>query len=244
MEDAHLVTSFSLASREMVDLYAIFDGHCGREAADFAEEHLATYLQRSLSRYTAAGDASDEKIFAALKEAFAELDHAYPEKRAGTTLNVVIRLGEALWICNVGDTRALIVHEGATLQLSRDQKPNHPDIRQGIEKRGGFIECIYGVWRVGRILSVGRALGDRDIVGIVHTPKINKIFLKDLMPGTHLVIACDGIWEACSTNQAGAFLRECMAQKYSCQRMAEALVQKAYIAGSQDNLSALVVRLK
>ncbi len=242
MEDAHLVTSFSLATREMVDLYAIFDGHRGRDAAVFAEEHLATYLQRALSRYTAAGDDSDVRIFAALKEAFAELDAAY-QGTAGSTLNVVIRLGEALWICNVGDTRALLVQEGQILQLSRDQRPDDPDIRKGIEKRGGFVGCVYGVDRIGGILSVGRALGDHAIAGIVHTPKITKISLKDLKARAYLVIACDGIFDVCSTTQAGVFLRECMARHYSCQRMAEALTQTAWAAGSKDNLSTLVVRL-
>jgi serine/threonine protein phosphatase PrpC len=234
MEDEDLISSFSLKNGEKAQVYGIFDGHGGSDAAQFAKKNLTPLLQKALDRY----GSSDEGVFAAFKEAFAELDRYY-RGDAGSTLNVAIRIGDALWVCNVGDTRAILVEEGEVTQLSKDQSPDDPQIKRGIIKRGGVV-LNRGCPRVGGIIAVGRALGDRCAVGMVHTPKITKF---TVTPGAHLVIACDGIWDVASTTQAGAFIQECIKKKFSCKEMAERLIHKAFNAGSKDNLSALVVRL-
>lgn len=46
--------------------------------------------------------------------------------------------------------------------LSDDHKPNRSDERQRIEDAGGFVIRI-GTWRVGGILAVSRAFGDKQL---------------------------------------------------------------------------------
>ena len=48
----------------------------------------------------------------------------------------------------------------AALALSEDHKPNRTDERSRIEAAGGVVVWA-GTWRVGGVLAVSRAFGDR-----------------------------------------------------------------------------------
>lgn len=48
----------------------------------------------------------------------------------------------------------------AAVQLSDDHKPNRTDERSRIEAAGGVVVWA-GTWRVGGVLAVSRAFGDR-----------------------------------------------------------------------------------
>ena len=48
----------------------------------------------------------------------------------------------------------------AAVQLSDDHKPNRTDERNRIEAAGGVVVWA-GTWRVGGVLAVSRAFGDR-----------------------------------------------------------------------------------
>ncbi len=48
----------------------------------------------------------------------------------------------------------------AAVQLSDDHKPNRTDERTRIEAAGGVVVWA-GTWRVGGVLAVSRAFGDR-----------------------------------------------------------------------------------
>lgn len=49
---------------------------------------------------------------------------------------------------------------GAAIALSEDHKPNRTDERNRIEAAGGVVVWA-GTWRVGGVLAVSRAFGDR-----------------------------------------------------------------------------------
>jgi protein phosphatase 1L len=48
----------------------------------------------------------------------------------------------------------------AAIAVSRDHKPDQTDERQRIEEAGGFVMWA-GTWRVGGVLAVSRAFGDK-----------------------------------------------------------------------------------
>jgi protein phosphatase 1L len=48
----------------------------------------------------------------------------------------------------------------AAIAVSRDHKPDQTDERQRIEDAGGFVMWA-GTWRVGGVLAVSRAFGDK-----------------------------------------------------------------------------------
>lgn len=247
MEDEHLVTDISFkagASSLSAEIYGIFDGHGGSSASEFSKNHFADELKKSLEKFNRNG-LSEEGIFAAIKEAYLNLDNAY-KGSAGSTANVAIILNNELWVANVGDTRAVLNNGGTAIQLSEDQKCDNQKYVKGIVKRGGNIINV-GIPRVNGNLAVPRAIGDHDIKGIaghnciVHSPKITKIPLSEIKNNSALILACDGVWDVCSSPQAVEFEKRHHAQ--SPDDVAEGLIVKAYNAGSSDNLSAMVIRL-
>ncbi|WZY74671.1 hypothetical protein YC2023_021055 [Brassica napus] len=79
---------------------------------------------------------------------------------AGSTASTAILIGDRLIVANVGDSRAVISRGGNAIAVSRDHKPDQSDERERIENAGGFVMWA-GTWRVGGILAVSRAFGDR-----------------------------------------------------------------------------------
>jgi serine/threonine protein phosphatase PrpC len=109
------------------------------------------------------------------------------------------------------------------------------------------------------MLAIPRSLGDHYVVAhgssdplkklefntqcvIVHTPKITQFPLRELTEETILILACDGVWDVCTSEEAVEFVHE--NKEKNALELARELVYEAYNAGSRDNLSALVVRFK
>ena len=63
-------------------------------------------------------------------------------------------------VANVGDSRAVLSKGGKAVPMSVDHKPNRLDERRRIENAGGVVVWA-GTWRVGGVLAVSRAFGDR-----------------------------------------------------------------------------------
>ncbi len=120
---------------------------------------------------------------------------------------------------------------------------------------GGFCTNVEG----NRMLAMPRAFGDHSIVAyrttppfcrmvpntecvIVHTPKITQIPLSELNENSALLLACDGVWDVCTSGQAATYVQSKAHE--NALEVARGIVTKAYNAGSLDNLSALVVRFK
>lgn len=235
MEDEHLATAFTLhvGGREYpVQLFGVFDGHGGGEASCYVRDHLERKLHETLNEFCLDG-LSDEAIWNALKMTFVRLSGEFSERRSGTTATVAMILDGKLWTANVGDSRTIL---DTGVQLSEDAKPTDPRYSKGIENRGGGV--YFG--RVNGMLAVARAVGDHDVGAISARPKITVYPLSMIPSGSHLILACDGIYDVASTRQVAASVREHGDQPAA--EMAKNIVYSAYQAGSGDNLSALVVK--
>ncbi len=233
MEDEHLVSSFDLlveGKTYPVRLFGIFDGHGGSAASQFVKSNLERVLSQTLNE-TCASTLTDEAVWNALKLAFVCLDKEFGTRVSGTTATVAMILDNKLWVANTGDSRTILDNG---LQLSEDAKPTDIRYRRGIEKRG----CFVAFGRINARLAVARAIGDNLIGPINARPKITAI---PLPKDTHLILACDGIYDVASTRQIAAAVQA--SGHLSPQEIAASLVYSAYQAGSTDNLSALVVRL-
>ncbi len=257
MEDEHLVEQISFKaghSHVQAEIYGIFDGHGGKDVSLFAQHNLSSHLKNSLELFN-RGTLSDEGIFAAIKEAFVSLDCACEKDRltGGSTATVAIILNDHIWVANIGDSRTVLNNGGSAIQLSEDQKCDNEKYTKGVLARKGKIG-VGSDRKTLRVMvnncgvAVPRAIGDHKYVGengqccIVHTPKITKYSLEDIKENSALILACDGIWDVCSTKQAVAF--ENKNHDKSPDIVAKELITKAYNAGSGDNLSAMVVRIE
>jgi serine/threonine protein phosphatase PrpC len=216
-------------SRDM-GICAIFDGHRGSGAAEYAASHLVDML------YENCASLPIEK---ALKNTFNELSSEIIDKKieSGTTALVTLVCGGDLYIGNCGDARAVLCRDGNAVRLSVDHKPDDPLERKRIRELGGYVSYT------GRILDdilVARSLGDAQNQPFVTSePYIAHFELTD--KDEFVILGCDGIWDVISDEQAVALVKEYGKRSFSM--AAVALRDCAYSAGSTDNLSVLIINL-
>ncbi len=251
MEDEHLSIAFQfIRSHDTppvpVVLFGIFDGHGGALASQYLKQNLQSVLTQILGLFC-KDSLSDENIWNALKITFVRLHRdfltEYPKDRSGSTATVAIILNGKLWVANVGDSRTILTQPENGSQLSEDAKPQDPYYKNGIEHRGGFV-LTAGTSRnlLNRRLATARAIGDRAVErGLNPRPKITMRDLADIPPKTHLILACDGLYDVASTRQVANVIRA--QQGKDPEALARDLVFSALQARSEDNVSVLVIPL-
>lgn len=251
MEDEHLATCFNVkvAGKEYpIRLFGIFDGHGGAEAAKFVRDHLQSKLQNALVEYNLQG-LNDAGIWNALKMTCVRLNQDLGmhnqeiAENQGTTATIAMILDEKLWSANVGDSRTVLDNGGTPVQCTEDAKPADSRYRRGIEHRGGRVQFNGGAPRVNGDLAVARAIGDQRLNGAVSArPKITMKPLAEIKLGSHLILACDGIYDVSTTVDTANATHQ-HANRTAC-GLARNITYSAYEAGSGDNLSAMVIKIK
>ncbi|KAH0461680.1 hypothetical protein IEQ34_009255 [Dendrobium chrysotoxum] len=228
---------------EIVGLFGVFDGHGGVRAAEYVKQHLFSNL---ISHPKFISDTKS-----AIADAYNHTDSEFlrsesnQSRDAGSTASTAILVGDRLLVANVGDSRAVICRGGNAIAVSRDHKPDQTDERQRIEDAGGFVmwavyvleRCSAGTWRVGGVLAVSRAFGDRLLKQyVVADPEIQE----EVVDGSleFLILASDGLWDVVSNEEAVAMVKPI----YDPEQAAKSLLQEASQRGSADNITCVVVR--
>ncbi|VVB17253.1 unnamed protein product [Arabis nemorensis] len=219
---------------EIVGLFGVFDGHGGARAAEYVKRHLFSnlithpkFISDTKSAITDAYNHTDSEL---LKS---ENSHT---RDAGSTASTAILVGDRLLVANVGDSRAVICRGGNAFAVSRDHKPDQSDERERIENAGGFVMWA-GTWRVGGVLAVSRAFGDRLLKQyVVADPEIQEEKIDDSLE--FLILASDGLWDVFSNEEAVAMVKEVEDPEESSKK----LVGEAIRRGSADNITCVVVR--
>jgi serine/threonine protein phosphatase PrpC len=248
MEDEHLAIFFNLqlqGSLFPVYLFAIFDGHCGSLVAKFVKNHLKDQLVETLGEFNSRG-LSDEGIWNALKIACVRLNKKIPWYLGaqGSTGTIAMILDGKLWVANVGDSRTVLDNNGDPIPLSDDATLSKARFIKGILKRRGAI--LYrrdepNIPRLNGVLSVARAFGDCELGSAVSArPKNTAMPLSGISINSHLVLACDGIYDVSTTRKIVKAVHG--HSRRSPMLLAEDLVYSSLVAGSTDNLSVLIVR--
>lgn len=253
MEDQTLTDSFTVHTTHgdvPINLTALFDGHGGTSGSAYAKEHLIHHLKQRLEEGN-PDQLTDTQIWNSLKLALVDLGHSIPLKddnsSAGTTANVVLKIGDKIWVANTGDSRAVLVPpQGNAEQLSLDAKPNDERFRPSIEKRDGHLS---GNERFGfRVNGVGtaRSLGDHGAFGAVSARPTITVYdcPTEGWPGYKLLQACDGLTDLVTSEQIGGLVQEATDKKMSNAQTAGFLTGLAYEAGSGDNISVMLTSLE
>ncbi|XP_057858298.1 probable protein phosphatase 2C 59 [Cryptomeria japonica] len=219
---------------QIIGLFGVFDGHGGARAAEYVKQNLFLNL-RNHPKFI-----SDTKL--AIADAFKQTDSDFlkaennQHRDAGSTASTAFLVGNRLLVANVGDSRAVLCRSGKAFPLSRDHKPNQTDERQRIEEAGGFVMWA-GTWRVGGVLAVSRAFGDRLLKQyVVAEPEIQEEVVTDGVE--FLILASDGLWDVVSNQDAVAMIQSIEDPEYAAKRLTE----EAYRKGSADNITCVVVR--
>ncbi len=138
MEDAHVVER-NFMDDPRKSFFAVYDGHHGEKAAEFAAKNLHKYLATALE----GGDKPVE----ALKKAFVATDAKMVEEfkgeeyeDSGAAALAAFVDGGKVWIAGAGDVRAVLVKENSEEALSRDHHPDDPTEAERVISGGGIIQ--------------------------------------------------------------------------------------------------------
>jgi len=233
MEDFHDAKIHKIEDK-MVGLFGVFDGHGGSRAADYVQQNLFKNLLEHPQFVT------DTKL--AIAETYQSTDQAYLQaennqhRDAGSTASTAVLVEDRLYVANVGDSRAVVCIGGKATPLSNDHKPNRTDERQRIENAGGVVMWS-GTWRVGGVLAVSRAFGDRLLKKyVVADPEIQEENITEDVE--FLLLASDGLWDVVSNQDAVTMVKDVQ----DAEEAAKRLTDEAYKKGSADNITCVVIR--
>ncbi|KAG2310459.1 hypothetical protein Bca52824_022016 [Brassica carinata] len=233
MEDFYDVKA-SMIEGQTVCMFGIFDGHGGSRAAEYLKKHLFNNLMMHPQFLT------DTKL--ALSETYKQTDVAFLESEKdtyrddGSTASAAVLVGNHLYVANVGDSRTIVSKAGKAIALSDDHKPNRSDERKRIESAGGVIMWA-GTWRVGGVLAMSRAFGNRMLKQfVVAEPEIQDLEIDH--EAEFLVLASDGLWDVV-TNEDAVSLAQSEEDPVAAARK---LTDTAFTRGSADNITCIVVK--
>ncbi|KAJ7524289.1 hypothetical protein O6H91_18G085600 [Diphasiastrum complanatum] len=234
MEDC-FEARISRVTNQMVGLFGVFDGHGGARAAEYVKHNLFDNLLNHPQFVTDAKEA--------IAEVYRQTDLDYlksvennPERDAGSTASTAVLVGDRLIVANLGDSRVVLCKGGQAVPLSTDHKPNRLDERQRIEEAGGVVLWA-GTWRVGGILAVSRAFGDRSLKKYISAdPEIQEEVIKEDVE--FLILASDGLWDVITNKDAVTLVRTIPDPESAARRLSDEASRK----GSADNITTIVVR--
>lgn len=204
------------------------------------------------------GSLSTSETYA-LAESMCELEQEAINRRAhvcgGSTAICATLRGSKLVVANAGDSRGVLCREnGRVFPLSHDHKPEHKVETDRILRAGGYVKD----GRVNGQLALSRAIGDFEFKQNVTMTAQDQavtcnpdVLVVDLKRGDEfLILACDGIWDVVSNEQAVAFVRAELRIEPILSRVASRLLDHCLADDSTgsalgtDNMTCLVIQLK
>lgn len=252
--------------------FAIFDGHAGPRASEYCQSHMAEAVKENLTQFTDLATMT-KSLKQAFTESYKTVDDGFtviarpscmkskPVWKDGTTATTMIILNNAIYVANIGDSKAVVARkkEDGTLSaicLTVDHNPMDHDERMRIQKTGAVVNSRDG--RINGFIEVSRSIGDLPFksLGIICTPDIKKLTLSG--NDQFAIIACDGLWKVFSNIEAVQYAAE---QLESVKKMeieqepnesrevaelrvvAEKLAAEAVRRKCGDNVSVIIVKL-
>jgi serine/threonine protein phosphatase PrpC len=260
MEDAHCIMSPLTPHAPHAHLFAVFDGHRGAEAARFAAASLPLALAAAWGAPDAQPQASLAKAFVSVDAAFRAVDAARaageaadsaasgapprPARHPGATAIAALIWGDALYIANAGDCRAMLCRDGCGAALTRDHTAEDPGERARITACGGTVarHGAAGKWRVGdAAIAVTRGIGDFDLreAGLTPEPEITRV---DITPDDEFIlVACDGLWDVMDVEDVIALVQSTVKEP---SMVVKRIVAEALTRGSSDNITVIIAFLQ
>lgn len=232
--------------------------HGGAGSAIFAEANMINFIEKTKewNDYLESGCTHLDLLGAALEKAFLDIDVAilaHQNNSGGNDVSgctsVTIMITPTHIVCaNAGDSRSVLGTGDSFEAMSEDHKPNDENERKRIENAGGHVQ-----WkRVNGDLAVSRALGDFQYKNRPDLPpqeqKVSCLPDIKFQPRSPqddvLILACDGLWDVMTNEEAIGLCREIyQSGESSMELLAEEMIDLALIKGSRDNISAVVVKL-
>lgn len=234
---------------EPSSFYAVFDGHGGSSAAAFMKNNTLRifFEDAELPQTSDIDETFVQALESSHRRSYLQADQALADELSvdsycGTTALTVLVLGRNLLVANAGDCRAVLCRKGDAVQLSQDHRPSCQVERKRVEDLGGTVEYGY----LNGELAVTRALGDWYMklpVGsaspLTAEPEFQLTMLTE--DDEFLIIACDGIWDVMSNQEAVRLVQQELRYHNDPQKCAKELTNQALMRDTGDNVTAIVV---
>lgn len=245
MEDAHSI-HLELENHRNTSFFAIFDGHCGKEASKFCSQNFHKYID------SINGDLSETLVTSKIVELDNNFMEKYPIDDGTTAVFALINPTNNeynITVGNIGDSRAALYKDGIGIALSEDHKPNTPTEQRRIEAAGGYVSMN----RVRGNLALSRAIGDRsykvpsefehDKKEVICCPEYKSSIA---VANDFLLIGCDGIYEGdiFTFESAIKWVSEKLKETDDLAKITAELLDECLSRGSRDNMSAMIIQLK
>ncbi len=213
-------------------LFVVADGmgghQDGEKASALASQTVAAQVMSTIFMPLMAGDTENqepisETLTAAIEKANTEVLKHVPD--GGTTVTTAVIIGDLAYIAHVGDSRLYLLTKDSIEQLTRD----HSLVGEMVE-RGELTEEEAA--RHPRRNIITRALGGERGV-------LPDLFEIDLAQGDTLLLASDGLHGMIPDSS----IAEVLAGGGEPSQLCDMLVERALIAGGDDNITVALLRL-
>jgi len=224
-------------------LWAVFDGHRGKDISVHAAKTFPSCLWHSCEKSMNPGQA----LYMAMQMCHETARHE--ALKGGSTALAVLAVGGAIWCASAGDSRVVAgLRNGSCVRLSVDHVVSRPEEVQRIEAMGACLE--FG--RCGGILPMTRGLGNFDLEadGFTYVPHVEAAPLSEV---EFVVLASDGLWDVMEDEAACELVRQLGAQgagsgssgPETCisPSAADNLAFQARRLGSTDDIAVIVAHM-
>lgn len=250
----------SISGKKKMNYYGIYDGHGGNTMSKYVCERLSKYFINKTSNFDIGKNKKCNKYIVTTYEHMQnKIEQLQLTSRScGTTALVIMQYEKGgvfsqLKIANLGDCRAVLCTESnVAIPLTKDHKPMAYDENKRITMLNGNITHDRNDDPRINGFSVSRAFGD--VEAKPHISHIPELFDYELSTKSNkiidkfLILACDGVWDVLSNQDAVDFvlfkldeissLQTCNSGKNNIANM---LGKYAIVKGSQDNISVAIV---
>jgi serine/threonine protein phosphatase PrpC len=215
-------------------------GTGGAEASQLAVASITRYVSSTLRCYHAAGSASEETFFAALRAAALEAHAAVRSEASSraaiagdervrgmaTTLTLAIVVWPWVYVVQVGDSRCYIFENGTLRQVTRDQT-----LAQDLVDRGALPPDRAAASPFSHVLA--SAIGGPEAV-----PEVHRI---DITRRTCVLLLCsDGLTKHVTDAEIAERLRTMSSSEQVCRDLLALALER----GGSDNITILVGRAR
>lgn len=246
---------------------AVFDGHVGDAASEYMINNLVSVLKTEMKKSSQMQKVLFNTVktleFSYSGKGYSSVnDKGYSERLKelpnipGTTAVICLidKKNKVLYVANVGDSRAIIARGGKVYQITADHSMHiiGPETHRLFERdKSAFIKEGYLWTTTGEVgedygLNVIRTLGDPLFKGrfnpIVLQSKDDydiigwhpDLFCYQLKKGDVLVLGSDGVYN---------FISNAETARAALKGGAEMVTKTALKEGSNDNISAIVIKV-
>ncbi len=222
---------FDVAAPEWVAL-GVCDGMGGAAAGEVASRSAAEVIGEVLTAGGLLASPNDlgARLVASVEEAARRIYQAALVRRElagmGTTATVCALSGDALFVAQVGDSRAYLLRGGRLTQLTRDQT-----LAELMLEQGQLTPADLPSFAVSHIILQALGTSPRVDVDLVRVT---------VRRGDVLLVCSDGL----SGPVEAETIRRTLEEAASPVEAAEALIALANAAGGPDNVTAIVARIE